>query len=438
MFMRKLTTSLLIALLCAGSLLAQSAAPVRLTLQEAAALALKNHPQVQAAQDVFSAVSQRITEARAAYYPDFNADITGSQANPRGRIGAGFLTTSSMFNRVGLGFSLNQLITDWGRTPSLVAEARLRTDATQQDYQATRDDVLLGVNRAYFLTLRAQSLVKVARETVAARQLLVDQVTALARNNLRSQLDVSFAGVNLSQAQLLLIQSQNEVQAAYAEMTRALGQEQTATYELVEQPLPPSPPEDVERIVVQAVQNRPELASLRLSLEAAGRFEEAEKDLARPSVSFNGVGGYIPYVSQLTLPRVIPSEYEGVGINVQIPLFNGRLFSARREAARYRALEADQRLRDRLEQIERDVRTTWASSITAYQRLDVTAQLLREATLALNLAEGRYDLGLASIVELTQGQLNLTQAEIENLSAKYEYQIQYASLQYTVGALRQP
>jgi outer membrane protein len=78
----------------------------------------------------------------------------------------------------------------------------------------------------------------------------------------------------------------------------------------------------------------------------------------------------------------------------------------------------------------------WTSSFTAYQRLDVTAQFLREATLALNLAQGRYDLGLASIVELTQGQLNLTQAEIENLSAKYDYQIQYANLQYSIGALR--
>jgi outer membrane protein len=434
--MRLFTRLLFLCFTAAASLLAQGAAPVRLNLQEAAALALKNHPQVLAAQDVLSATSQRITEARSAYYPDFNADVTGSQANPRGRIGAGFLTDPSLFNRLGLGLSLSQLITDSGRTPNLVAEAGLHAAATQQDYEAARSDVLVTVNRAYFLTLRAQSLVKVAQQTVAARQLVVDQVTALARNNLRSQLDVSFAGVNLAQAHLLLIQSQNEVQAAYAEMTRALGQEQTATYELMEQPLPPSPPEDVERIVVQAVQNRPELASLRLNLQAANRFEQAEKNLAYPSVSLNGVGGYIPYISQLTLPRVIPSEYEGVGVNVQIPIFNGHLFAARRQEAHYHALEADQRLRDRLQQVERDVRTAWGSSMTAYQRLDVTAQFLREATLALNLAQGRYDLGLASIVELTQGQLNLTQAEIENLSAKYDYQIQYANLQYTIGALR--
>jgi outer membrane protein len=104
--------------------------------------------------------------------------------------------------------------------------------------------------------------------------------------------------------------------------------------------------------------------------------------------------------------------------------------------ARFRALEADQRLRDEAQAIARDVRTAWASATVAYQRLDVTAQLLRQATLALDLAQGRYNLGLSSIVELTQAQLNVTGAEIENLSAKYDYQSQDATLQYTLGALR--
>jgi outer membrane protein len=125
-----------------------------------------------------------------------------------------------------------------------------------------------------------------------------------------------------------------------------------------------------------------------------------------------------------------------VGANVTIPVFNGHLFSARREAARQRAMQADQRLRDEQERVARDVRVAWASAYTAFQRMDVTAQFLRQAALALDLAQGRYNLGLASIVELTQAQLNLTQAEIENLNAKYDYQNQNATLQYTMGALR--
>jgi outer membrane protein len=70
---------------------------------------------------------------------------------------------------------------------------------------------LVRVSNPYFNTLREQAVAKVAQSTVAARQLVVDQVTALARNNLPSQLDVSFASVNLAQAQLLLIRAQDEV-----------------------------------------------------------------------------------------------------------------------------------------------------------------------------------------------------------------------------------
>jgi len=420
----------------AGCVLAQTGAPVKLNLHDAEALALQNHPQVLAAQHAVSAMSQKIEETRAAYYPTLSGDVTGSQANPRARIGAGFLSDSSLFNRIGQGITLSQLITDSGRTSNLVATSRLEAGAAGQTAQATRYDVLVRVNQAYFTTLRAQGLVKVAQETVAARQLLVDQVTALYNNKLRSELDVSFVDVNLSQAKLLLLQTQDEVQGAFAELTRTLGSQQSATYQLEDEPLPPSPPSNAEDLVAQAIGARPELTSLQMSRDAAYRFERAEKDLSYPTASLVGVGGYIPYISQLALPRVIPSEYEGVAVNIQIPILNGGLFKARRQEAHFRALEADQRLRDEAQAIARDVRTAFASATVAYQRLDVTAQLMRQAALALDLAQGRYNLGLSTIVELTQAQLNVTSAEIENLSAKYDYQTTYATLQYTLGALR--
>ena len=72
--------------------------------------------------------------------------------------------------------------------------------------------MLLDVNRAYFDVLHAQATVKVAEQTVSARQTLDDQVTELARNKLRSQLDVSFADVNVSEAKLLLLRAQDSVQ----------------------------------------------------------------------------------------------------------------------------------------------------------------------------------------------------------------------------------
>jgi outer membrane protein len=327
---------------------------------------------------------------------------------------------------------VRQLITDSGRTSSLVASARFQAQSAAQNSQATRYTVLLDVNRAYFDVLHTQSVVKVAEQTVAARQLLDDQVTELARNKLRSQVDVSFADVNVSQAKLLLLRAQDAVQGALAELGRAIGSDQPANYQLSDEPLPPAPPATADALVAQAIDNRPELAALRASRDSARKFADAERDLSRPTVTAVAAGGYTPYIN--TSPT--PAEYESVTANLSIPIFNGHLFSARREAADQRALEADQRLRDELQRISRDVRVAWASANDAYQRIDVTAQFLRQATLALQLAQGRYDLSLASIVELTQAQLNVTEAAIENLSAKYDYETQYSALQYTIGLLR--
>ena len=404
----------------------------RLSLQEAQAMALQNHPRIAAAQNEVNYANQQITVNRAGYYPDINADVTGSQGNNMARIGAGDLPSSRLFNRFGQGVIIRQMITDSGRTPSLVASSRLSAQAAGQSAQATRYDILLQVNRAYFDVLRAQATVKVAEQTVAARQLLSDQVTELARNSLKSQLDVSFADVNVSEAKLLLLRAQDSVQESLAELGRALGSGQPATYQLSDEPLPPAPAVSADELIAQATSNRPELAGLRFTRDAAYKFYEAEKDLSRPTVSAVAVGGFLPYINAAG----VPAEYEAIGANVTIPVFNGHLFSARKEAALQRAMESDQRLRDEQEQIARDVRVAWASSNDAYQRIDVTAQFLRQASLGVDLAQGRYNLGLASIVELTQAQLSLTQAEIENLTAKYDYQTQYSVLQYMIGLLR--
>jgi outer membrane protein len=420
--------TLFCGLLCEG----QTVPPRKLSLREAEDLALANHPQVQAAQNEASAAGERVREVRSAYYPSVSADLTGSQSNHDARIGAGALSASRLFDRFGQGITVSQLVTDLGRTNNLVASTKLQAQAMQQDYQATRYDVLLRVNQAYFNALQAQALVKVALETVAARQQLSDQVTTLAQNKLKSQLDVSFTEVNLSDAKLLLIRAQDGVQQGFAELARAIGSDQPASFELTDEPLPASPPAQPESLIEEALKNRPEVASLRLTSDAAHRFAEAEKDLNRPTVSLAAVAGFLPLINA----GQIPAEYEGAALNVNIPLFNGHLFAARREAARYRAAADDQRFRDIRLRVTRDVRVAWANASTAYQRLDVAAQYVKQASLALELAQGRYNLGLSSIVELTQAQLNLTRAEIESLGAKYDYQTQFAALQYASGLIR--
>ncbi|MGA3167664.1 MAG: TolC family protein [Terriglobia bacterium] len=408
----------------------QKQVPQSLSLKEAEAMALKNHPLLQASQLSALAARQVVTEVKSAYFPAATGSLTAAGALPNCRITAGFLNNPIILNRYANGVEVNQLITDFGHTSNLVASARLGASAATQSAQQTEQDVLLAVNRAYYGVLRAEAVLKVAEETVRQRQLVADQVTELANSKLRSGLDVSFANVNLAQAQLLLVQAQDDEKAAYAELANALGLATQQPFELVEEPMPSAPPVDPTDLVAQALQNRPDLASARFTHDAAVRVARAERDLWMPTITAVGAAGLTP-AYQVPLS----DRYAAAGINVNIPIFNGFLFSAHHQEATLRARAADQDMRDLADRIARDVRTAWLNARTAYQRLDVTAQLLSQATLALDLAQGRYKLGLSSIVELSQAQLNLTQAQIANTSAKYDYQAQIANLNYQVGAL---
>jgi outer membrane protein len=119
---------------------------------------------------------------------------------------------------------------------------------------------------------------------------------------------------------------------------------------------------------------------------------------------------------------------------MNIPIFNGFLYSAQAKEATIRAQATSEQSRGLRDHIVRDVRTSWLAANTAYQRVAVTAELLKEANLALGLAQTRYQLGLSSIVELSQAEFQQTDAAIGNTDAQYQYRLALATLNYQIGA----
>jgi outer membrane protein len=417
-----------ISVLVCGSMAAQGAQ--NLTLKDAEQIAIQNHPQIQAAADLASAAKAQVTEARSSYYPTVYGSLTAVDSENNSRITAGALNNPIIYERYANGLTVSQLVTDFGRTHELVKSSNLHAQANQERVIATRADVLLGVDRAYFLALRAQAVLTVAQATVRDRQLVADQVGELEKNKIKSGLDLSFAMVDLAQAKLLLLQAQNDLDTSYADLSAALGYGDQRTFELTDEPQPAAPPADFASLLQQAIQNRPDLISLRLDAASAHSFATAERDLWFPTISAAGTAGLTPYGADQLAPR-----YAAVGVNVNIPIFNGRLFGALHSEASSRANAQDQYLRDLQNRVARDVRTAWLNANSAYQRLALTDQLLKQATDALDLAQERYKLGLSSIIELSQAQLNETQAELASASAKFDYGTQLSALKYQVGAL---
>lgn len=421
---------LVISFLSVSSAVAQQET-MHLTLPEAEKIAIRNNPALSVAQLTAGAAAQVPRELHAGLDPNLFGSFTGVGADSGSRLAAGGLNNPVVYNRIGSGLSLTQLITDFGRTPNLIAEAKFHAAAQDQVTETVRAVILLDTDRAYFAVLRAHSVLTVAQQTVSARQLVADQVSQLAASKLKSQLDVSFANVNLADARLQLLDAQNALQASEAQLATAMGLPAQAGFVLAEEPMPQAPPDLINPLLQEAIQKRPELARLRFETTAAERFLQAEKELSYPSVGVIATAGFVP-VGQ----AVIPGRYGALGANVTIPILNGGLFKARRTEAELRAQAAKKRIQDQENRIVRDVRIAYLNALNAYDRMALTAQLLDQAKLGLDLAQSRYDLGLSSIIELSQAQLNYTSAQIVNAGAKYDYQTQHSLLQYEIGDLR--
>lgn len=422
---RQVTTWLLLAAGCA----AQQAPPRTLTLRQAEAVALRRHPRVGVARSVAEAAGEVPSELRSAYFPIVGASVTGAGAMNNSRIGAGGLNNPLVYDRLGAGVTVSQLVTDFNRTGNLVQSAKLHAKAEQIAVETTKAEVAVRVDRAFYSVLRAESLLKVARQTVAARRLVADQAETLAKNKLKSELDASFARVNLADSELFLVSAENQLEAARADLRAELGVPATEKFQLVDEPLPPELPASSDELVKQALDARPELNTLKLEVSSAEKFAQAERALLFPAISTVFTAGAIP-----ARQHQLDDRWVAAGLNLSLPVFNGGAIAARRKEAQYRVVTARERLRDMEDRIGRDVRVAWLDARTAFDRLDLTKQMLKQANLAYQLAQSRYGLGLGSMVELSQAQLSQTAAEIAGVSARYEYQLRRALLDYAAGA----
>jgi outer membrane protein len=405
--------------------------PRHLTLAQAEQMALRNHPRIASATLVAQAAKSAIAEARAPLYPFLTANFTSVAAEHNSTLAASAVQTSSLYSRVAAGATLSELVTDFGRTSNLAAAARLRASAQEQVAGNIRAMVLIEVDQTYYRALASDTVLKVAQAVVESRRLTLRQVRALAQSSLKSTLDVSFADVAVSEAELTLVRAENDAQSSRARLSAGLGTPQVENYELADEPLPPALDPNLESAIAQALQQRPDLAALRLSRDAAHRFAQAEKDLSRPTVTLMGVAGGLPDAD----PR-LRSTYSAAGVNVNVPVFNGNLYAARRSEAELRAAAADKDLEDLVVQVSGQVRVAWLEANTAFRRLDVTARLVAQAEQTLRLAQTRYDNGLGSIVELNQAQLSQVSAEIAAAAAKYDYLSSRAGLNFVMGGLR--
>jgi outer membrane protein len=208
------------------------------------------------------------------------------------RLGAsGALNNPIILNRQSNEINISQLIFDFGRTLNLTAAAEFQALSEAQQQELVKAQVLLEVNRAYFNVLKAQALLGVVNQTVTSRQAVYDEIAALAKSKLKSDLDQTYTRANLEQANQLVLQAKNAVEVAYAQLSDAMGYGAVQKFSLSDPPLFKFPEKTVGLPVSKALQIRPEVVALRDEVDGAQRQAAAEMGARFPRIEALGSAG---------------------------------------------------------------------------------------------------------------------------------------------------
>jgi outer membrane protein len=409
---------------------------IPISRSDAERIALKDNPRITANHLLALADGQVTRQTRSADLPQIYGAVTAERAEDGTRIGSGALTDSRLYTHAGTGGTLTQLITDFGHTRDLIATNKLQQKAQDRTTVATEQDVLMITDEAFYRLLNAQSLLNIAKATVAARRDVQNLTSALTKSALKSDLDLNVASADLSQSELLQLDAENAVASASAALAAVLAAPPDTVYLAIEDPrsaLPLSPTADSSAVLNAGAQiQRPDLQALRLNAQAYQKFARAQELQHLPTISALAIGGITPVSPDGIF---VPHWYAAGGVNLSLPLFTGFRIDAGAEEARLRQKATEKQAQELSDTIARDVRVGILNAQTTFRRIAVAEQFRNQTAQALSLAQTRYKLGLSSIVELSQAQLQSTQASVAAVNARYDYLLSLRSLDYARGQL---
>jgi outer membrane protein len=404
------------------------AAPQRiLGLDEAVRTARERQPALRSARAGTEAARARSDQARAPLLPqvDASARYGRDTSNVPGGPTESWDTSASWL----YGATLSQLVWDFGKSTGRFRAARESAAAQERAERSTALDVLLDVRSAFFSARAARDLVGVARETLENQEAHLRQVQAFVQVGTRPEIDLAQARTDRANAEVQLIVADNSYQVAKARLNQAMGVEGTTDYRVADDALPPVEGEDgpLEALVDEALAARQDLAAL----EASRRAQQAVVDAAR--------GGYLPTLGVQTSlvesgPELDSTAWNwGASATLSWNLFAGGATRAEVREARA-GLEAVDAQADALRQSVRlEVDSARLALRATKSALGAAEEALVNARERLRLAEGRYQAGAGSLLELSDAQVALTAAAAQQVRAEYELAAARAGLLRALG-----
>jgi outer membrane protein len=389
-----------------------------LTLEQAIDIALASQPNIEARLKDYAAARYRVDLALAPLLPQLSASLTAGQA----RTAPGEPADS----RTGL-VQMSQLLFDFGKTFAARQAAQRLADIAREDVELQRQLIALAVKEAYTNVLFAQRLIRLNTQALERAELNLRVARGAYDLGVRPRSDVVRAEVDVANASLDLSRARNAERLAGVALSAAMGIRVARPLNILDNLVYAPVVLDAAQLLQEALERRPEFRQAKLRAEAAqANVQRAFRDFF-PDVTGSGAyGGTGPSVSER-------QETWTVTLTLSWPFFDGGTRIARyREAnatlgaerARIQAVELD---------VIREVEQAVLTVTEAEERIETARKAVNLALENFRLTQVRFNLGIGTIIELTDAQFALTQAHNTEAQALADFRIALYRLDRAVG-----
>jgi outer membrane protein len=407
-----------------------------LSVTKGVTITLKHNPQIAASRARVEESDATLEQITSGYLPQisFSSNYRWQKAGGAGStplVGSKIGPNSGIIQTQAGGVQLNQLLFDFGKLDALRLQAFSSFVAAQADLASAESDAVFNFKQSFFDVFKQEELVRVGEETVRQFEKHLEQVRGFVEAGTRQKYDLTKAQVDLGNAQLTLVKARTALTVAKATLNNSLGLASDPAYAL-EHPGPSAgwamPFNDA---VETARLYHPRLQGFLLRENAARFAIDAAIADFYPQLtlqgSFSWTGTLTPadWFSFLgpTLNWLIFSGWQKTGV-----LHGAVAFL--HEAYANRAQEE--------QQIFLDLRQGYATLEDTQESLKILSLTVKQAEETLDLVTGRYQVGKASSVELTDAQVALTNARAAEIQARYDFEISIAAIERSIGGARKP
>jgi len=402
--------------------------PESLSLPRAVDLALQYQPSLRTADANVQASTASLTLARSAYYPLLSVTGTATRTDGWFVFNPSITPRIQSYNNYTSALNLQQTIYDFGKTDERVSGVHELLNASTIDYESSRQNVIANTEVSYYTVVEAQRVVAVNLETLAQTEAHLQEAEAYYKVGTRPQFDVTTAQVNVANANVSLITAKNQLRIARLQLENSMGVHSDMPYELADTLGVPSFSMSLDSVKAVALSTRQDLMAARARVQSSQSLVSSATSQHLPTLSVAGAVNW----SGFDFP--LESRWNA-GVTLSVPVFEGFGISAQVDQAEANLESSQATLSLTVENALLDVEQQYLSLKEASDRINATTKLVGQAEENLKIAEGRYNFGVGSAIEITDAQVTLANARLSNIQALYDYNTSLIKLKRAMGVL---